>query len=211
VLSDIMMPGLNGHELCQRMRSSPETDFIPLILLTAKAETSDRIEGLECGADDYLSKPFEMAELLVRVRNLLGGRDRLRTRIAAQLAQEAAASSESAAESVDDAFLRRVHETIRQNAHHQEFSVERMARELAMSRMHLYRRLNAVAGKSPADLLMDYRLERAAELLAAQSGSVSEIAYGLGFKNVSHFTRRFRERFGHTPSGHRNRNLARKS
>jgi AraC-like DNA-binding protein len=185
------------------MRSCPDTDFIPLVLLTAKGETKEKIEGLECGADDYISKPFEMAELQARIRNLLGGRDRLRTRIAAELALDAATSRDEVPGSTDAGFLNRVYETIRQHAHEQEFSVERMARELSMSRMHLYRRLNAIAGKSPGDLLMEYRLERAGALIAAGSGNVSEVAYSLGFKNVSHFTRRFRERFGHTPSAHR--------
>jgi signal transduction histidine kinase/DNA-binding response OmpR family regulator len=208
VISDIMMPGMDGYQLCREMRSCPETDFIPLVLLTAKAETAGKIEGLELGADDYIAKPFEMAELQARIRNLLEGRNRLRTRIAAQLALDAAASRNDIPESADGAFLNRVYDTIRQHAHEQEFSVERLAKELALSRMHLYRRLNAIVRKSPADLLMEYRLERAAELLAAQSGTVSEIAYGLGFKSVSHFTRRFRERFGHTPSEHRSKHRA---
>ena len=203
VISDIMMPGMDGYQLCREVRNSPDTDFIPLILLTAKAETKEKIDGLEYGADDYISKPFEMAELQARIRNLVGGRQRLRTRLAAELALDAAASCDEIPDSADGAFLNRVYDTIRRHAHEQEFSVERMAKQLAMSRMHLYRRLNATVGKSPRDLLMDYRLERAAALLAAQSGTVSEIAYGLGFKSVSHFTRRFRERFGHTPSEHR--------
>ena len=144
-----------------------------------------------------------MAELQARIRNLLGGRDRLRTRIAAELALNAAVSRDNVSASTDAVFLRRVYETIGQHAHEQEFSVDQMARELGMSRMDLYRRTTAVVNKSPAELLMEYRLERAASLLAAQAGNVSEIAYGLGFKNVSHFTRRFRERFAHTPSEHR--------
>ena len=203
VISDIIMPGTDGYQLCREMRSCPETDFIPIVMLTARTETREKIEGLECGAHDYIGKPFEMAELQARIRNLLGGRERLRARIASELALEAATSRDGVPDSADAAFLNRVYETIRQHAHEQEFSVEKMASELAMSRMHLYRRLNAIVGKPPADVLLEYRLERAAALLAANSGTVSEIAYGLGFKNVSHFTRRFRERFGHTPSKHR--------
>jgi signal transduction histidine kinase/DNA-binding response OmpR family regulator/streptogramin lyase len=204
VVSDVMMPGMDGYQLCREMKSGPETDFIPLVLLTAKVQTADRIEGLECGADDYIAKPFEMQELLARVRNILEGRDRLRTRLAAEISLAAAVSRDAIPPSDDNVFLNRVYETIRRHAQDPEFSIEQMAKELAMSRMHLYRRLGTVLGKSPTDLLMEYRLERAAVLLAAQSGTVSEIAYGLGFKNVSHFTRRFRTRFGHTPSAHRN-------
>ncbi len=208
VISDIMMPGMDGYQLCREMRNCPETDFIAIVLLTAKAEAKEKIEGLDCGADDYIVKPFDSAELQARVRNLLSGRQRLRTRITAELALDEAASQDGVPDSADAAFLRRVYETVRQHAHEQDFSVERMARLLTMSRMHLYRRLSAIAGKSPADLLMEYRLERAATLLGAQSGTVSEVAYGLGFKSVSHFTRRFREKFGHTPSDHRTRSRA---
>jgi signal transduction histidine kinase/DNA-binding response OmpR family regulator/ligand-binding sensor domain-containing protein len=203
VVSDIMMPGMDGTRLCREMRSCPDTDFIPLVLITAKAETKEKIEGLECGADDYISKPFEMAELQARIRNLIGGRNRLRTRVASELSLDAATFGDEIPGSADSVFLNRVYETIRQHAHEQGFSVERLAGELAMSRMHLFRRLKAITGKPPTDILMEYRLERAVALLAAGTGTVSEIAYSLGFKNVSHFTRRFRERFGHTPSEHR--------
>lgn len=203
VVSDLMMPGMDGYQLCRMMKQNPESDFIPIVLLTAKATSMERVEGLECGADDYISKPFEMAELQARIRNLLGGRERFRNRIAAELASAAATGAESLPASADSVFLERVCEAVRRHAHDQDFSVERLAKDLAMSRMHLYRRLQSVSGKSPAELLMEYRLERAAALLDAGTGTVSEVAYGVGFKNLSHFTRRFRERFGHTPSAHR--------
>lgn len=202
VISDIMMPGMDGYQLCRTMKENPETDFIPIVLLTAKATSVERVEGLECGADDYISKPFEMAEVQARIRNLLRGRERIRSRIAAELSSAPTAAGSLPA-SADSAFLERVYEAVREHAHDQEFSVEKLAKDLAMSRMHLYRKLQSISGKSPADFLMEYRLDRAAALLAAGTGTVSEIAYGVGFKNLSHFTRRFRDRYGHTPSTHR--------
>jgi AraC-like DNA-binding protein len=106
-------------------------------------------------------------------------------------------------DSADKVFLRRVYDVLRDHAPNEEFTVEQFADAMNLSRMHLYRRLQDILGKSPAELLMDYRLERAAELLEARTGTVSEIAYGVGFKSLSHFTKRFRQRFGCTPSEYR--------
>jgi signal transduction histidine kinase/DNA-binding response OmpR family regulator/streptogramin lyase len=198
VISDIMMPGMNGNELCRSIRSSPETDFIPVILLTARASVDQKLEGLDCGADDYVVKPFEIAELKARVRNALDSRKRLQSRLASALAAAGGQASE-VLESADTVFVRRVYDAIRLNIQDEGFTVEQLARSLAMSRMHLFRRLRAVLGKAPAELLMEYRLERASELLAARTGTVSEIAYAVGFKSVSHFSRRFKDRFGCTP------------
>jgi signal transduction histidine kinase/DNA-binding response OmpR family regulator len=203
VICDVMMPGMDGLQLCRKIRECPETDYIPVLMLTARDTLDDRVKGLDYGADDYLSKPFEIAELKARIRNTLQSRIKLRTRITADLALSAAKDMEGAVESADTLFLRRVYDVIREHAQDMEFSVELLARELAVSRMHLYRRLRAIAGKSPADLLMEYRLERSAQLLAARAGTISEIAYGVGFKSVSHFTRRFREKFGRTPTDYR--------
>jgi signal transduction histidine kinase/DNA-binding response OmpR family regulator/ligand-binding sensor domain-containing protein len=202
VIADIMMPGLDGISLCREIRRSPDTDFIPVILLTAKSTTTDRLEGLDSGADDYLAKPFEIAELRARIRNLLDSRLRLRTQIAARLSLDHAIAQTPVPESNDALFLRRAYDVLREHASRDTFSVAQFADELSMSRMHLYRRLHEIVGKSPTEFLMDYRLERAAELLAARTGNVSEIAYGLGFKSLSHFTRRFRERFGCPPSSY---------
>lgn len=203
VISDVVMPGLDGLQLCREIRACPETDFIPVILLTAKTQPEQRLEGFDCGADDYVTKPFEMAEFRIRIRNILEARTRLKARGMADLALHAATAADTAPKSADAVFLHRFYEKVREHAHEADYSVERLAQDMAMSRMHLYRRLNTLLGKSPADALLEYRLERAAQLLAARAGSVSEIAYSVGFKSVSHFTRRFRDRFNRTPSEHR--------
>jgi signal transduction histidine kinase/ligand-binding sensor domain-containing protein/DNA-binding response OmpR family regulator len=203
VLSDIMMPGLDGYQLCQELRSNSETDFIPVMLLTARAEMDQKLEGLNCGADDYLTKPFEVAELKLRIRNCIDGRTRLKTRLAASAALDSAKAFAPLPDSADAQFLRRVYTVMRDRAHDDSFSVEQLADGLSVSRMQLYRRLQAILGKPPAEVLMDYRLEHAAQMLAARFGTVSEVAYAAGFKSVSHFSRRFREKFGASPTEYR--------
>jgi AraC-like DNA-binding protein len=198
VISDVMMPGLDGNQLCRAIRNSPETDFVPVILLTARAAAEQKLEGLDGGADDYIVKPFEIAELKARVRNALHSRKRLQSRLALSSAAADGQPGE-VLESADTVFVRRVYGILRENVQDEGFTVEQLARSLAMSRMHLFRRLRSVLGKAPAEVLMEYRLERAAELLAARTGTVSEIAYAVGFKSVSHFSRRFKDRFGCTP------------
>lgn len=203
VVSDIMMPGMDGYQLCQEIRGCRETDFIPVILLTAKASLEDRLKGLSDGADDYLAKPFEMAELKARISNIISGRARIKTRLAADMTADSAKAFGPVPESADAAFLRTVYEVLQEQVGNPEFTVEQLAEELTVSRMHLYRRLKEITGKSPAEVLMEYRLERASQLLAARAGNVSEVAYSIGFKSLAHFTRRFRDKFGCTPSEYR--------
>lgn len=200
VLSDVMMPEMDGVELCRALKETPETDFIPVILLTARAEIRDRISGLEEGADDYLTKPFDIDELRVRISNLIQSRQRLRERLSGpSLSIQAEAVS---ATSMDREFLDAVRATIESRLSDEEFTVDQLADAVGMSRVHLYRRLQDLLGESPSALVRSVRLERAAQLLAQRTGSVSEIAYSVGFKSVSHFSRVFREHYGHAPSKH---------
>lgn len=203
VLSDVKMPVMDGIELCRTIRSSEETDYIPIILLSAKVQLDARLEGMDAGADDYLAKPFSSAELLAKVRNTLASRQLLRQRIRSELAPRLAIAEEAVPESAEAAFLRRVFDALREHSADPDFSIELLAKDMAMSRMHLYRRLRELLGKAPADVLVDYRLERASQLLAAKAGTVSEIAYGVGFKSVSHFSRRFRDKFHCSPTDFR--------
>ncbi len=205
VVSDVAMPDLDGLELCRRLRRSAATDAIPLILITARTGAEDRIGGLETGADDYLAKPFAVAELRVRMQNLLDARARVRARIAAAVALDGAKSLDDYPEAADARFAARVYAAIRARVADPEFSVEHLADDLGMSRMHLYRRLKATLGLTPVEVLMNYRLEHAAELLASRAATVSEAAYAAGFKDLSHFSKRFRSRYGATPSEYRAR------
>jgi len=200
VLSDVMMPGMDGYDFCRALKEDPETEFIPVVLLTARAAAEDRLEGLEHRADDYVTKPFDVRELLARIDNLIASRKRLRERFSAPgLTLHAEAVD---VEPADETFLERVRVVIEENLGDEGFTVERMAREVAHSRGHLHRRLRALLDESPSELLWRMRLERAAMLLEAGAGSISEIAYAAGFKSVSHFSNRFLEHFGVRPSAY---------
>ncbi len=197
ILSDVMMPGMDGLDLCASIKSDPALDFIPVILLTAKASGRHRLEGLRHGADDYVTKPFDFGELAARIENLIASRRRLRNR----LRREALLSPEPPdVRSADEDFLAGVIGIVESHLDDESFDVEQLAEELGFSRASLYRRLEGLVEESPAQLIHRVRLDRAAQLLAARAGNVSEIAYAVGYKSVSHFGRRFRDRFSVSPS-----------
>jgi signal transduction histidine kinase/ligand-binding sensor domain-containing protein/DNA-binding response OmpR family regulator len=201
VLSDVMMPGLDGYALCRALREDPETDFIPVILLTARAATEDRLAGLREEADAYLTKPFQMEELTTQIDNLIALRRRLRERFAGQVVSMHPAPVEVT--SSDAKFLEQVRAVIEINLADEDFGVVELARLVAHSRGHLHRRLKEILGENPSDLLRRMRLERAGQLLEAGAGSIAEIAYGVGFKSVAHFSNRFHDHFGVRPSAYR--------
>lgn len=196
VVADIMMPGLDGSALCRAIKSDPETDFIPVILLTAKTDLASRLDGLEGGADDYLTKPFEPQELRLRIRNLLRARARLQARPAPAPATDAALPAESA----EAALLRRLQAVLERQSQDAGFGVVKLAASLGISRAQLHRRLADACHATPAEVLMRFRLERAARMLSQQAGNVSEIAYAAGSKTLSHFVKRFRNRYQQTPA-----------
>jgi len=222
VVSDVAMPGMDGLALVRAVRADPELEFVPIILLSAAAETESRVGGLEGGADDYVTKPFEVSELLARIARMLQSRRRLREHLAraaaaaavygpAGTAIEATAEPVPAAgplpsdaqPGVDTAFMRRIREVIESRMGEEEFGVEPLAESMGMGRTLLFQRTRELFDRTPMELLMSRRLERAAELLAAGEGNVGEVAYAVGFRSVAHFTNRFRDRFGVTPSAWR--------
>lgn len=204
VISDVMMPEMDGYELCRALRSDVETDFIPVILLTARAAPEDRLLGLQEEADAYLTKPFSVEELLTRVRNLIAVRQRLQSRYGGPPGAEEGRivlhPSPVDVTSKDALFLEEVRSAIEAHLEDEDFTVELLAREVAHSRSHLHRRLRELIDETPSDLIRRMRLERAAALLEAGAGSVSRIAYVVGFKSVAHFSNRFQEQFGVRPS-----------
>ena len=202
VLSDVMMDGLDGHALCRALKQDPETDFIPVVLLTARAAPEDRLAGLHEQADDYVTKPFDAVELLARIGNLIASRKRLRERFAVTGAP-ALHPGTVAVEPEDTRFLERVRAAVEQHLGDDGFGVEELARAVAQSRGHLHRRLRDLAGESPSDLIRRMRLERAAQLIEAGAGGIGSIAYAVGFKSVAHFSNSFQDRFGVRPSGYR--------
>lgn len=201
VLSDVMMPGMDGFALCRALKSDPDTDFVPVILLTARAASEDRLTGLTEQADDYLTKPFEVRELLARIANIVGMRRRLRERYAGGRLTIHPISLDLP--SADERFLEHVRVAIEKHLGDEDFTVERLAAEVAQSRGNLHRRLRDLLEESPSDLIRRMRLERAAEMLAAGAGSVGEVAYAVGFKSVAHFSNAFHELHGVRPSAWR--------
>jgi signal transduction histidine kinase/ligand-binding sensor domain-containing protein/DNA-binding response OmpR family regulator len=197
VISDVMMPEMDGMELCRALKQDVRTSHVPVILLTARAGTDSKIEGLEIGADDYVTKPFDSKELGARVRNLIEQRQLLRKKFSAGVVLK---PGEVAVTSLDDALLKKVIDAVEKNIGNENFGVDDLAREAFLSRRHLYRKLQALTNLAPAEFIQYIRLQRAHELLEKNAGSVAEVAYQVGFGSPSHFSTCFHERFGVPPS-----------
>lgn len=196
IVSDIMMPKMNGFELCREIKSDERTSHIPVILLTARSGMENKIEGLETGADDYLTKPFNAQELLARINNLIESRRRLREKFSRTIPLK---PGEVAVSSLDDAFLRKAVANVEQFMTDEAFDVERFSHEMAMSRMQLHRKLRALTGYSATQFIRYLRLMRAQELLKKDAGNVADIAYQTGFGSPTYFSRCYHEHFGCTP------------
>lgn len=206
IVSDVMMPEMDGQTLCETIKRDPETDFIPVILLTARASRESRLAGLEGGADDYLAKPVDIRELQVRAANLIASRRRLRERFREakrELPSIAVRFQSFPADVGGEAFLRKLYAVMAAHVGDEDLQADALATAVDMSRSTLYRRLETLTGKSPMDVLREYRLDQAAQWLTETDANVSEIAYGVGFKSVPHFSAKFRERFGVSPSAYR--------
>ncbi|MCB9285589.1 MAG: response regulator [Lewinellaceae bacterium] len=197
VISDVMMPEMDGMEFCKRLKTDEKSSHIPVIMLTAKAEQSDKLEGLELGADDYLAKPFDARELQIRVSNLLTQRKKLQEHYRRTLTF---ATAEVEAESMDAAFLRRIREAIEANLEDEGFGVVELGQQVGMSRSQLHRKLSALTGYSPNEVIRNMRLERAKQLLEKKAGTAAEIAFNCGFSSPAYFTKCFKEYFGKLPS-----------
>ena len=227
VVSDLMMPDTDGHALVQALRASPDTDFLPIILLTAHTGIDQRLAGLHGGADDYLTKPFDMRELDARVGNLIALRRRLRERFIATRTvdlpavviapsievqpsdREVVAPVGAPLDDEDRAFMAKVETTVARHLADPEFGVAELADAMAQDRSHLFRRTRDVLGVSPSDLIRQARLQRGATLLTSSSDTVAEIAYAVGFNSVSYFSRAFQAEYGVTPTAFRTRETGR--
>ncbi len=197
VISDVGMPVVDGIQLCRCLKDDIRTSHIPVLLLTARADQETKMAGLETGADDYVLKPFDWSELETRIRNLVQGRKRLRERFAHTTALK---PSEIAITSMDETFLTKVMASIEQCMGNERFSVEDLARDVAMSYSQLHRKLTALVNQSPNQLIRSVRLQRAKDLIERDAGTVSEIAYTVGFGSPAYLTKCFHEQFGIVPS-----------
>ena len=196
VVCDVMMPVMDGLEFTRRLRDDTATSHIPVVLLTARSLTEQRAEGYDCGADSYLTKPFSGAVLLARIDNLLRSRTLLRSLFSGNKAEKA---EEETLGTQDRSFVDRLRDIIRANMSDSDFSVERLGSEIGLSRVQLYRKVKALTGMSPVELLRKARLERARVLLERTEKAVSEIAYDVGFTAPSYFNKCFKDEFGVSP------------
>ncbi len=197
VVSDIIMPVFSGLELCAKIKANKHTRNIPVILLTAKAETEPELEGLKSGADDYIFKPFDIRILESRIENMINAREQLRISYQAMIGVEPDGITVS---SQDEKLLKKALEIVEKNIGEPSFSVEELSREMGMSRVSLYKKMMAITQKSPIEFIRIIRLKRAADLLKNSQLSVSEIAYQVGFNNPRYFSKYFEDLFGELPS-----------
>ncbi|NNE45198.1 MAG: response regulator [Rhodothermales bacterium] len=199
ILSDVMMPNMDGYEMCRLIKANEKLRHIPIVMLTAKASERDTIEGLQSGADDYLEKPFSVAELTTRVSNLISTRRELHEAFSREIFVRPADIEITPEEEV---FLDRLLDAINTHLGDANLTIDWLADDVGLSRRQLERRVEAVTGQSPAALVRRFRLERASQLLRARAGTVSEISYAVGFRSPAHFSKAFRQAFGEPPSEH---------
>ncbi len=197
ILTDVMMPEMDGIEMLDRLKKDMRTSHIPVIMLTAKADIDSRLKGYETGAEAYLQKPFNKDELFIRLRKLVELRNELRKRYSSFILP--APSGEKPLQ-LEDSFMHKLHKAFREYLDDEEFGVEQLCDIMAMSRAQLYRKFSALTDRTLMDYLLSFRLHRAMELLRDSELNVTQVAYQVGFKNLSHFSSRFREEYGFNPS-----------
>lgn len=200
IVSDLMMPEMDGNELCRNVKTDKRTQNIPFVLLTAKQSVENKVEGLTIGADDYVTKPFNMEVLILRMRKLidLSSRSKSRNRIDPE-------PSDIVITSLDEKLIENAIKYVEANISRSDLSVEELSHELGMSRVHLYKKLLQITGKTPIEFIRVIRLKRAAQLLRESQQNVSEIAYQLGFNNPKYFSKYFKDEFGVLPSVYQER------
>jgi signal transduction histidine kinase/DNA-binding response OmpR family regulator len=198
ILADIMMPKKDGFKVCKTLKEDFRTSHIPLILLSAKADKESQINGIGCGADAYLSKPFNPKELMVRMKTLIETRKKLIAKYRTYAI--ATTNNESVPVNPDELFLRKLKEIMERNYEDDSFDTNQLTRNIGLSRVQLFRKLKALTGVSASHFIRFYRLSRAKEKIATTSENISQIAFGVGFKDPAYFTRAFNKEFGVTPS-----------
>ena len=197
IVSDVMMPKMDGFKMCEKIKTDERTSHIPIILLTAKATKEDKLAGFETGADEYLIKPFDTDELKSRIKNLISQRKRLQDHFKKQ---GLIGIDQQKITSVDKKFLQKSIDIINKHISDLSFSVEMLAEELAISRSGLQKKIQSLIGETPGDLIRRIRLNKAAELIKNKFGNLSEIALEVGYNNPAHFSEAFKRQFGVPPS-----------
>jgi len=197
VITDIMIPGIDGTELCRSIKSDIKTSHIPVIILTAKTGDEERLKGLESGADAFLVKPFIMRELNSRINNILYTRDKLRERYSKEIHLS---PSDITLNSYDDQLLEKILKVIEKHMSEPSLTVDFLGEKVGLSRVHLYRKLKALTNLSPSEFIKSMRMKRAANLLSKNKINVSEVGYRVGFQDLNYFSKTFKKFYGYSPS-----------
>lgn len=199
IICDLMMPEMNGIELCKKVKSDPRSSHIPFIMLTAHAGEESKLKGINIGVNDYMTKPFNFEILLSRIRNLISERQHLQKVLEKKISVETSAVD---IVSADDKLIQDAIKIVEANLEETELSVEMLSKELGMSRANLYKRMVALTGQSPVAFIRKIRLQRAAQYLEKSQLTVSEIAYKVGFNSTKYFTKYFKKEFNMLPSAY---------
>ena len=196
IVSDVMMPKMDGVSMCQKLKTDWRTSHIPIILLTAKADQVSRLKGLESRADDYITKPFNEEELLQIIKNRIIQRQELRKKWAHIVKLD---PKEICITSADEVFLKKLINAIEYHIDNANFGVDELIKDLAVSRTQLHRKVKGLTNQSTTEFIRTFRLKRAHDLIIKKAGSISEVAYKVGFSSPQYFSRSFRKRFGYSP------------
>jgi signal transduction histidine kinase/DNA-binding response OmpR family regulator len=197
IVTDLMMPRMDGIDLCEQLKTDERTSHIPVIILTARAGQEQKLEGLKTGADDYLTKPFDRQELLARVNNLIVQRRKLRERFSREVILE---PRQTAITSMEEKFLQKIMDNLEENLSDPAFGPPQLQDMLSMSKTQFYRKMKALTDQSPGEFIRNYRLKRAAQILSKKGENVTQVAYAVGFNNLSYFAKCFKELHGVIPS-----------
>lgn len=198
IISDVMMPGMDGFELCEKLKTNTETCHIPVVLLTSKGGDKSRMAGLKKGAEAYIAKPFKIKILMAQVESLLKARANIQQRLKEKGWLTHHLKGETT--NLDQKFLKELMEIIQNNLSEPELNADYLARQMAISKTQLYRKIKGITGMSVHLFIRDIRLNRAMELIKQKKVRISDVAYSTGFNNISYFTRCFSEKFGNSPS-----------
>jgi len=197
ILSDVMMPEMDGLTMLEKLKNDQRTSHIPVVMLTAKADITSKLAGLQRGADEYLAKPFNEDELHMRLKKLIELRKQLRERYTSM---ELLPQTNNRAFQAEDTFMMKIRGIMELHLDDDQFGIHELCKEIGMSRAQLYRKFKSLTNKTVNEYLINFRLFKAKEMLLTSGLNVSEVAYEVGFKNLSHFSRAFREVFGQNPS-----------
>ncbi|WKL49422.1 two-component regulator propeller domain-containing protein [Flavobacterium pectinovorum] len=197
IISDVIMPEMVGTELCSKIKENLKTSHIPVILLTSRSSLVYKFEGLESGADDYISKPFNLIEFKLRVKNLLNSTERLKNKFTSQ---DNFVPSEITVSSLDEELLKKAFKIVEENISNEQFDIPLFCSELGVSRTMLFLKIKAWTNYTPNEFIHEIRLKRAAQLLEQNKLNVSEVSYKVGFNNPKYFSKCFQKRYGETPS-----------